>query len=560
MTDAERGDTRLRQRDYLLKISRAMTARLDLDSVLNLVIQSAVEMTHGHAGAIALRRPGGGLRVVVRYGLVPDFALDESALGVPARPRLTVAGTADAADPLPRPGSDGPGPPLGARLSDRDLAPLGQGSVSVASVEVDGRLQQVLALPLVADDAELGLILVFRSEGATAFTPLDSDLLAAFADQAAVAIQNAHLHQRLAAREQELAAIIRHDPSGVLLLDETGAVREANPAAMRLMGGPGGAIVGQPLAAVLRLADEAGRDLVLDLPPPQATMPMVVRGWLPSKAAARGAFVQLTMTTVPAVDPAGVGDIVAGYVVDLLDLTAFKAGEEAKSVFLASLSHELKTPLALIRGYAETLRLPEVRVDAATFDDAVDVILEEVEHLTRQVDQLLTAARFQSGAVELYYDEVDLRALLERLVTEFARVFDAHTWLLDVPRDLPPLVADPTRLREVFQNLLTNAAKYSPAGTTVTLSARAEAGLLRVAVEDQGMGIAVADQDRVFERFVRAADAGEGTGLGLYVCRAIVEAHGGQVDVVSQPGRGSVFTVTLPLGSAPVRPSGSEGT
>ena len=142
---------------------------------------------------------------------------------------------------------------------------------------------------------------------------------------------------------------------------------------------------------------------------------------------------------------------------------------------------------------------------------------------------------------------MDVGALLERLVAQFTVAHPDRDWRLATAPDLPTAVADPARLREVFQNLLTNAKKYSEPGTTVQVRAVPEPGAIRVSVTDQGHGIAAADQARVFERFVRATDRAEGAGLGLFMSRSIVEAHGGTIRLTSAPGQGSTFTVTLPV-------------
>ncbi len=549
-------DYRLQQRDYLLRIARAMTARLDLKAVLSLVIESAVEMTHGQSGAIAMRQPDGRRQVVASFGLVPQHALDLA--GTPPRLAGLLAAPAAAANDRPagaRPAPlatarDKPAasaapnlPALGSTLTDADLGMIRRDAPTVLALADDEGRGQVLALPLEVAGEDVGLILVFRSAGAAVFTPLDTELLDDFADQAAVAIHNARLHERLVARERELAAIVHYDPSGVLLLDGHGHVRDCNPALRRLTGAGGAVLVNRSLAEVLPLVDDGGRPLALPLPAGEA--PTALQGWLRQADGGRGAYVQVTVVAVRT--PSGVAD---GYVADVVDLSAYRASEDAKNVFLAGLSHELKTPLALIRGYAETLRMPAARSDPALFDDAVDVILDETNHLTAMVEQLLTAARFQSGAVGLRFDEVDLAGLLRRLVGEFAHTQPERDWSLRLPDDLPPVVADPARLREVFQNLLANAAKYSEPGTPVMVTGSLGEGEVVVTVADHGMGIAPEDQGRIFERFVRATDRAEGAGLGLYMCRVIVEAHGGRVTVASAPGVGSAFTVHLPLGPA----------
>jgi PAS domain S-box-containing protein len=522
-------DYRLQQRDYLLRIARAMNARRDLPDVLALVIRSAVTMTGGEAGAIAIRPPGGGeARVVATYRIEGRFEHDlEPILGDLASGRPAETDDGDASD-----GDTGGG-------QDR-----GRG-------EESGRDDpyHVLTLPLTLSDERVGQIVVFRSEGAAVFTPLDTQLLEAFADQAAVAIQNASLHERLAARERQLADIVERNPSGIVLADASGRVLAHNPAGRALTGRLSDTDRTDRLSDLLTLEDDAGHVQPLPLPGPGAIT--TTRGFLRTAGGSRGAFVQVTVRAIASPDGS-----VDSYVADVVDLSAYREAEDAKTAFLAGLSHELKTPLALIQGYAETLRLDEVYGDPHLFDESVDIILEEVGDLTRMVEELLLAARLQSGALSLDIDVVALGGMLVRIVDGFRRAEPDHEWRLDVARDVPPVMGDPLRLRQVFHNLLTNAAKYSPGGSPVHVTVREDAGAVVVTVRDAGIGIAPGDRARIFERFVRATRHAEGTGLGLYMSRAIVEAHGGRIEVDSEVGRGTTFTVFLP--HEPIDPARSR--
>jgi signal transduction histidine kinase len=304
--------------------------------------------------------------------------------------------------------------------------------------------------------------------------------------------------------------------------------------------------VGRDITEALPLQDEAGARVSVELPTGSATTS--TRGFLRRADGKRGAFVQIDVRALP-----GAGDEIETFVVDLSDLSTFKAAEDAKSAFLAGLSHELKTPLALIQGYAETLKVDEVRSDTALCDEALNVILDETDHLNQMVEQLLLASRVQSGTLTLDVDVVDVTGLVRRLVAEFGHTCSERTWVLEIEEDLPPITADPVRLREVLQNLLSNACRYSDSDSSVTVRATRSDGGVRIDVSDTGMGIPAEDHERIFERFVRLSDRGEGTGLGLYMSRAIVEAHGGTLTVESTPGQGSTFTVTLPA-----EPSGQQ--
>jgi len=578
-------DPALRQRDYLLRVAQALGADLDLPAVLARVIRAAVSMTGGQAGAVALREADGEMRVVARFRLEERFEHDLDAWLAPGHGGAGRAATATSEPVVIDDAGDGDGreseiapelvvdaPAPAAAFAPEAAAPLSRSLRDVppalevyAATDDPHDTRQVLTLPLAIGEAPLGRIFVFRSEGAAAFTPLDGDLLQTFADQAAVAIQNAETHLRLQVRERRLAALVEHRPAGSLLLDARGAVVSANPAAESLLGTPEAALARRPIDAVVALEDDRGRAVALALPEAEATVTLL--GYLrradvpASPPAGLGApdalrpmpYVQVALTPLPG--PRGER---AGFVVDVVDLTGYKEAEDAKRAFLAGLSHELKTPLALIRGFAETLRLPSARADGRLVDEALGVILDETDHLTRMVEQLLMAARLQAGALALERHVVDLASELRRVVDTFRQAHPDRAWALELAPDLPPISADPLRLREVLQNLLANAINYSDAGSPIRVDASAPPGAstVQISVHDTGIGIAREDQARVFDRFVRATDRGDGAGLGLYMSRAIAEAHGGRLDVASAPGEGSTFTLTLPCDAPPGRPEG----
>ncbi|NLF10195.1 MAG: HAMP domain-containing histidine kinase, partial [Anaerolineaceae bacterium] len=224
--------------------------------------------------------------------------------------------------------------------------------------------------------------------------------------------------------------------------------------------------------------------------------------------------------------------------------------EEMKSTFVSVVSHELKTPVALIKGYAETLRRDDAQWDRDTLREGLDVIGEEADHLTHLIDDLLEASRIQAGGLKLQPTDVHLPRLAEKVVDAFRTQTQVHEFELDFPADFPPVWGDPERLREVVANLVSNAVKYSPAGGKVWVGGRVDRAGVTVYVADKGIGIPAEEQDAIFDRFYRVESGlqrrTEGTGLGLYLVKAVVEAHGGRIWVESAPDRGSIFIFTLP--------------
>ena len=222
--------------------------------------------------------------------------------------------------------------------------------------------------------------------------------------------------------------------------------------------------------------------------------------------------------------------------------------EQSRRDLVANVSHELKTPIAAIRAHLENLLDGVEQPNPAT----LEVMLSQVERLGRLVDQLLDLSRLESGEVPLRIEDLPPHPLVDDLISEIevalpGRGVDVRN---DVPSDLPRLPADRERLHQVLFNLIDNAVRFTPAGGSVTVSARRRNGAVEVAVSDTGAGISPEHLPRLFERFYRAdparARGDGGTGIGLAIARSVVEAHGGQIRAESEPGRGSVFTFDLP--------------
>jgi two-component system sensor histidine kinase KdpD len=224
--------------------------------------------------------------------------------------------------------------------------------------------------------------------------------------------------------------------------------------------------------------------------------------------------------------------------------------ERLRSALLTSISHDLATPLASILGAATSLQSYDTLYDAAARRELVGTILDEGERLHRFVRNLLDMTRLESGALVLDRDMVDIGEAIGAAIERCGRMLAQHRIELDIAPDLPMLDLDAVLLEQVLVNLLDNASKYTPAGSTVTLSAARQDGGVVLAVRDEGPGIPEAELERIFSKFFRA-DVGDrkppGTGLGLAVCRGFVEALGGTIDVANRPDRsGAVFTLTFP--------------
>ena len=217
--------------------------------------------------------------------------------------------------------------------------------------------------------------------------------------------------------------------------------------------------------------------------------------------------------------------------------------------------HELKTPVAIIKGYAETLSRPAARRNAQLQEEMLGAITEEADRLARLVDDLLDVSRLQAGGLPFRdVDDVDLRLIAQRVCERYRPQAQNHTLRLDFPDDFPIIRGDPQRLEQALDNFVSNALKYSPRGGEVVIRGEATPAEVVLSVSDQGVGIPLDEQEKIFERFYRVEGpetrAASGAGLGLYLTRAIIKAHGGRCWVQSRPGQGSTFYAALPRETA----------
>jgi signal transduction histidine kinase/DNA-binding response OmpR family regulator len=241
--------------------------------------------------------------------------------------------------------------------------------------------------------------------------------------------------------------------------------------------------------------------------------------------------------------------------------SARQVAEEAndlKTKFLANMSHELRTPLNAILNFTDMLSLPRFGSLSERQQDLQKRVLSNADHLLGLINDILDLAKIEAGRMDLFYEAVDLRALLHGVMaTAIGLTKDKGlTLTLDAPQELPVLQADKTRVRQVLLNLLSNAAKFTDAGTiTLRVRIRSDA-MIELAVQDSGIGIAPDDQALIFEEFRQVQEEStrnySGTGLGLPISRRLVAMHGGQMWLESTPGVGSTFSFTLPLIGPPV--------
>lgn len=230
--------------------------------------------------------------------------------------------------------------------------------------------------------------------------------------------------------------------------------------------------------------------------------------------------------------------------------------DQLKDEFISTVSHELRRPLASIKGYTESLLLPEAHWDTDVRREFLQVIDAEADTLSLLIDNLLDLSRLGSGTLQLAHEPIHLPSLTAQVVQRIEKLphLPPHAYHITFPERFPTVEGDPARMVQVLLNLLENAAKYSTRNTPIEVEGRIEGGSVAVCVHDQGPGLTPEQARHVFDKFYRV-DSGltratEGTGLGLAICRGVVEAHGGTITVDTTPGKGATFVFRLPVAAS----------
>src|SRR5213078_563947 len=230
------------------------------------------------------------------------------------------------------------------------------------------------------------------------------------------------------------------------------------------------------------------------------------------------------------------------------DVTDERAVEQMKTDFVSTVSHELRTPLAAIYGAAMTLQRRDVVVEESQRERLLEVVSSEADRLARIVNDILWASRLESGRMSIAIERCDAAAIAVEVVDVLrSRAPEGIEVAVRKSRGLPPVAADPDKLRQILTNLIDNAIKYSPDGGRVGVEIGRSGGRVRFRVSDEGLGVPPAEQDRIFEKFFRLdpnlTRGVGGTGLGLYISRELVQRMGGRIWVEAPNGRGSTFVV-----------------
>ena len=529
--DLKRENEALRQRIATLNAAiLRINASLDLDTVLGEVVESARALTGARWGVIATVDEAGAPGDFVFSGFTPEEQLELYAWPVSARLFEHFRGL--------------PGP-----LRVDDLS----GYVRALGIEPPRMFARTFqGTPMRHRGADVGSFFLADKADGEAFSDEDEEVLTLFASQAAAAIVNARTHRDERRARADLEALVDTSPVGVAVFDaESGRAVSINREARRI--GESLRTPGQPpeqLLEVMSFRRSDGSEVSLSRLP----IEQVVRSGETMRAeevvlsVPDGRSVRVLVNATPIRTE---GDAVGSVVVTVQDLAPLDEIERLRTEFLGLVGHELREPLAAIKGSATTLMEDAAALDPAEMREFHRIIVEQANHMRGLIGDLLDAGRIDSGTLSVSPEPSELAELVERARNTFVGGGGRHGIAVDLPVGLPRAMADRRRIVQVLNNLFANAARHAPESSSIRVSAVREDALVAVSVADEGRGVAPEQLPRLFDKH-----AGQGSkagyGLGLAICKGLVEAHGGRIRAESAgPGLGTTVTFTLPVAGEP---------
>jgi PAS domain S-box-containing protein len=383
------------------------------------------------------------------------------------------------------------------------------------------------------------------------FTPDELGLLSTFADYASIAVERSWLLHTIVREKHESETVLQASANGIMVVDGRGWVVDMNPALERLTGWTLRGARGQPCCDVMGCqVDRRTGTLGESICPLQIGARGKDRGFLEYQIQTRDG------QSIPVEASYGLirdekGELIRIAMV-FRDISRQKELARTQAQIIANVSHELRTPLALIKGYASTLLSPDVALDERETRRFLENVSVAADRLGRMIDDLLCASRLEMAQLQLRPQQFDLGRGILQILEWFQPHAEGRTLVADLPDEAVVVWADPDRVEQVLVNLLTNAVKYTPPDSTITIQGRqlGDPPSVVVHVSDEGIGIAPEHLPRIFDRFYLTEMSEKGVGLGLYICQELVKAMGGEIWVVSEVGQGSTFSFTLPMEAA----------
>ena len=402
--------------------------------------------------------------------------------------------------------------------------------------------------PMCHRGVDVGSFFLGEKGGGLEFTNEDGEVLALFAAQAAIAVANARAHRDERRARADLEALLETSPVGVVVFDaQTATPVRFNREARRIVEAlrmPGGSEEDLLQVLTSRLAD--GREVTLDdLKTAEPLRAAEVELSVPD-----GRSIRMLINVTPIRPSTGE---VESVVVTMQDLAPLEELERLRAEFLGMVSHELRAPLTSIKGSTTTLLGTSRVLDRAELRQFVRIIDRQADHMQELIADLLDAGRIDSGSLSVDPEPREVAALVEQARTTFRSGGARQSMHIDLPPDLPRVMADERRIVQVLNNLISNAARHSPESSPIHVGAVRDGIEVAISISDEGRGIPPERLPHLFRKYADIAgrdreQGASGFGLGLVICKGLVEAHGGRIQAESAgPGLGTCFTFTLPV-------------
>ncbi|OGO38660.1 MAG: hypothetical protein A2W35_06935 [Chloroflexi bacterium RBG_16_57_11] len=494
-------DQRIDSLEVIERIGRKVASSLDLDNLLTSVVEAAVQLCAAEEGSLLL--------------------LDESTGELYVRAERNFQ--QEMIDTFRLPVSD----PLSAQVM-RTGEPLLINEKTPRMINTSFSVYSLLCVPLMVHDHAIGILEVDHRQSGNSFESEQVTMLMALAGYAAIAIENTRLYLHSESERLKLESILTGIEEALVVVDHDRRLVLINRKACEAFGIAEQNVIGKRVSEVF-----PSSELLEILVDPDHTGPSRIEVGL-----ADGRVLNAQITALPEI----------GLVVTMQDITHLKELDRIKGDFVNTVSHDLRSPLTAILGYLELIgRVGSLNPRQREFIHRIEI---SVNNITALINDLLDLGRIETG-FDVRKEIVPLAVLIQYTVDGMKnRITEKNQSLqMVIGDDLPPVLGNPVRLRQMLSNLISNSLKYTPIGGTITVSAHAEAGQIILQFSDNGLGIPPADLPYVFDKFYRASNVpidAPGTGLGLAIVKSIVENHRGRVWVDSAPGNGTRFTIVLP--------------
>jgi signal transduction histidine kinase/DNA-binding response OmpR family regulator len=488
--------------ETLTRLGRAITCSLDNDSVLAAIVDAAVELTNAEEGSLLMvDEATGELFIRAARNFSEEFV---QTFRVPIHDTLA-----------------------GKVVSSGEPTVLDEKTPT--KIKTSYLVHSLIYVPLKSKDKVIGVLGVDNRTTKVPFRDHDVRLLSALAEYALIALDNSRLFDNSNQKRNEMETILRNIQDGVIVIDEEHKVLFANPVILNAYQLGENSVIGQPIEQVFGLPDLMA--LVNSINPPQQNR---VELTTPD-----GRYFNAMISIIPGI----------GQAITVHDITNLKKLDRLKSEFVNTVSHDLRSPLTAILGYTELVERAGPMNNLQR--DFLHRVQNSVQSITGLVNDLLNLGQIEAG-FDMHREQVYFKQLIEFSLESFKIQIAEREIIVkkNIAEELPSLFANPVQMRQMLDNLLDNAIKYTPKGGNILVQAAVQHNQIFMQVKDSGKGIPLADLPFIFDKFFRAGNVEKGTvgtGLGLAIVKSIVEAHQGRVWVDSTLSEGTTFTIVFPL-------------